>query len=722
MEHAAASAPVGGDGLFRDGLGERRLVRDAGGVGRELLCLRSELAAVPSFEFALRERLGRLSGFRHPYFVPVRAVERLADTRFPLGLLSERYNGIRLSRVLPRAAQRGVRLEIDAALFLARELLAALAAFHRASREVSHGAVALERLLLTANGRVMITEYSLGSALEQLRFPPERYWRDLRIPLPKGAGTPRFDQRLDVAQAGVVVLSLILGRALRDDEYPARVSDLAAAAWACVPDGGFEPLPPTLRAWLVRMLQLDGVRSYGSVDQALTDLDAAVVDAPFVGSADSVDQFLMRYRAQEGVGGPEVSVDLYAPLPGLARPIDVPPDPADATEPTRPPSDEPTATGVVPFGTSAPRADAVAHDSDGLGAFRSEQSDPDLPDDFPTEFPAETPRPTLASAGSRRDEPTLEPPGARSGGPRSAPPSAHASAAPPASPSGGASPLPTGGFTAVAPTLEFDEEAPLPPATLSPPDPEPAAAPRGARRAWAGVGAVAVATALLVFGQRWFSPAVAPSMGTLGITSSPRGAAAFVDGRPVGATPLKVQLPPGYHTLELRHAGESRSFSVSVQAGGHIEHYVELPAEAFAGVETGWLLVRSPLDLQVFEGDRLVGRTGAGQLTLPVGAHVLTFRNDEFGYRSTRSVAIGTGRATTATVDLPNGLVAVHARPWAEVWLDGRRVGTTPVGNLPVRIGSHEVVLRHPQLGERREQVTVLVNGLARLDIDLRKP
>ena len=53
----------------------------------------------------------------------------------------------------------------------------------------------------------------------------------------------------------------------------------------------------------------------------------------------------------------------------------------------------------------------------------------------------------------------------------------------------------------------------------------------------------------------------------------------------------------------------------------------------------------------------------------------------------------------------PNGTLSINAQPWAEVWVDGERVGETPIGNLSRRIGTHEVLFRHPDLGERRETV-----------------
>jgi hypothetical protein len=53
--------------------------------------------------------------------------------------------------------------------------------------------------------------------------------------------------------------------------------------------------------------------------------------------------------------------------------------------------------------------------------------------------------------------------------------------------------------------------------------------------------------------------------------------------------------------------------------------------------------------------------------------------------------------------------------------VDGERIGETPIGNLSRPIGRHEVIFRHPQLGEHREVVVVTANGPTRLGVDLRK-
>jgi len=66
------------------------------------------------------------------------------------------------------------------------------------------------------------------------------------------------------------------------------------------------------------------------------------------------------------------------------------------------------------------------------------------------------------------------------------------------------------------------------------------------------------------------------------------------------------------------------------------------------------------------------------------------------------------------------GTLALNAVPWAEAFIDGTSVGETPIGGTRVPVGTHEVVFRHPQLGERRTFVTVVVGQPARVGVDLR--
>jgi serine/threonine-protein kinase len=84
-------------------------------------------------------------------------------------------------------------------------------------------------------------------------------------------------------------------------------------------------------------------------------------------------------------------------------------------------------------------------------------------------------------------------------------------------------------------------------------------------------------------------------------------------------------------------------------------------------------------------------------------------------------VQVPPGRTATVDLELPRGVLHVNAAPWAEVWLDGQRVGETPIGNLNVPIGPHELIFRHPQFGEKRHAVSVTLGGPVRVSVDMKQ-
>src|SRR3954466_11089715 len=119
MDPAVSSPSTPAPVAFEDGLGLRRLALDrARNETVEMLCLRGDLTAVPSFEFALRERVSHLSAFSHASYGRVRSVERLKDPASTLALVSDVVAGMRLSDMLRFAEAAEVTLDIDAALCL----------------------------------------------------------------------------------------------------------------------------------------------------------------------------------------------------------------------------------------------------------------------------------------------------------------------------------------------------------------------------------------------------------------------------------------------------------------------------------------------------------------------------------------------------------------------------------------------------------------------------
>jgi hypothetical protein len=123
----------------------------------------------------------------------------------------------------------------------------------------------------------------------------------------------------------------------------------------------------------------------------------------------------------------------------------------------------------------------------------------------------------------------------------------------------------------------------------------------------------------------------------------------------------------------------------------------------------------SPIELEVFEGDRRLGSSATGIVSARAGRHDLELVNSVLGFRSRQSVEVRGGQVVSVAVSPPNGRVNINAAPWAEVWVDGRSMGETPIGNLSLPLGEHEVVFRHPQFGEQRKTVVVRLDGVTRV-------
>jgi hypothetical protein len=55
------------------------------------------------------------------------------------------------------------------------------------------------------------------------------------------------------------------------------------------------------------------------------------------------------------------------------------------------------------------------------------------------------------------------------------------------------------------------------------------------------------------------------------------------------------------------------------------------------------------------------------------------------------------------------------------VLIDGKLVGETPIGNLSIPLGEHEIIFRHPQLGELRRTALVRSDAVTRVSANLER-
>lgn len=206
--------------------------------------------------------------------------------------------------------------------------------------------------------------------------------------------------------------------------------------------------------------------------------------------------------------------------------------------------------------------------------------------------------------------------------------------------------------------------------------------------------------------------------GRLEVTSDPAGASVSVDGEQRGNAPLTIaDLEPGPHQVVVQGSGRTHRRSVIVEAGATASLVF---TNAPTGAESGWLAPKAGTQLHILERGRLIGTTESDRLLLPVGSHDLEFVADALGFRARRTVTIAAGQTTTVSVSLPQAAVNLNAVPWADVTIDGKEIGQTPIANFMLPIGSHQVVFRHPQFGEKQTSVVVSLQEAARVAVDMR--
>jgi hypothetical protein len=587
---------------FSDALGDRLLTFDNGTASSlELLRFKREFSDAPGFETALRKRVDDLSHLRHPSVGNVRGVEWLGAGE-GLALVSHHTAGRRLSEVLQDARGPAFALE------LIRQLAPALTAIQHHTPGLAHGLLTADRIIVTREGRLVLVEHALASAIDSLRLSARRVRVDFGLAMPPAGEVVILGPRTDVVQLGFIALSLLVGRQLDPAVYPAEIATLL--------DEYAREDPATsarLRDWLERALQIS--------------------KEPFA-NAEEANRAFDRLP-EESRPGAVAQPEPAAPAPPPA------PAPAPAAGPT-----------LVPAPLSAP-----------------------APAPAPVPVPAPAPvRPTLAAV------PPLPAPVPV---PKPAGPSRDAAVHQAAI--AGSSQVPRAGSVG--------------------------SASKAIRWAVAALAVVSVAEGIIIAG-RWLAAPVV----VMGPPSPLTDLAGPVPAPPPVVPQMPVLLPVATALASASETDPNADTRGSAQTSERAATPAPAPAPAgrFGGVR-----ISSPVELQVFEAGSLVGST-AGPIAIADGRHVFDLVNDALGYRGRMTVDVRAGQMASVPVTLPNGRISINAAPWAEVAIDGKPAGQTPLANLSIPIGSHEIVFRHPQFGEQRHTVVVKAEDITRVSASFR--
>ena len=764
---------------FVDQLGERFVVPQPSGSLLEYLHFRRDLAAAPFFEPAVKERLTRLANFRHVTYVRVRRLQRAE--RGALTLVSTHVPGRHLSEVLKIASRNGFRPATAAVLSLTRQLLTAVALLHDYGPDIFHGAIGPERVILGGDGRVVLGEYVLGTAVEQSVRPwgVHHVWRDLRLATLADVNLAGYGRRVDLLQVGLVTLAFLLGRPLTTADFPDGLQQVIEDATELGPDGERVPLGSELKSWIERMVCADPGTAFHSLlegQKALVPLLAETADSG--ASSGALEAFLERCESApwyQPSAEPEPCPDSDVPLAPVEvqeQPVTSAPssggvgeqDEAKAAlsrDPFGPwPVANPSESAATLFDAFNPSPEARPSAADMVTrAGENKASGPELEARSDAAW-VPTPPPEIQTLF----EAPMYPPVAPEPPPAPPTPWSHAEAQPAGDQADPGTeperPSPSAGYAAepTPPQTQArwgeERQEPEPSRADRQPARQPAVAPT-VRRAVAKprarlTGRIGLVVGLLVVGgllavavPRFWLGRTAPDEAVLVVDSErPASEADAPEAANVGVgqgtQPTRLHIttnPPGGKVSV--NGGPSRgtpvrmtdvppgTYTVSAEGPfGRVEQEVQVaPGEAaVVRVATaGWVRVAAPFDLQVTERGRVFGNTANGPVMVPIGRHHFDLVNSSLALKVRQFVDVTPGQIVAVPFDAGTGMMNLSADQPAEVWLDGALLGQTPLTSVAVPLGPHEVVFRHAKFGEVRYSVEVTLAAPVMLSVTFNK-
>jgi serine/threonine protein kinase len=141
-----------------------------------------------------------------------------------------------------------------------------------------------------------------------------------------------------------------------------------------------------------------------------------------------------------------------------------------------------------------------------------------------------------------------------------------------------------------------------------------------------------------------------------------------------------------------------------------------------AGAASSEAMLRVQVEgLANFVVDGRTQHAGAdGALHLLPGHHRIIVSSPSLAFQRTVEVDLRARESATRVVPRGRGLLRVAVTPWAEVNVDGRALGVTPLAPLEIAEGTHQVALKNGELGVvAKRRIVVAPNKETLLKLDL---
>ncbi len=236
---------------------------------------------------------------------------------------------------------------------------------------------------------------------------------------------------------------------------------------------------------------------------------------------------------------------------------------------------------------------------------------------------------------------------------------------------------------------------------------------------------VLIASASTLAARRYFrAPAApAPATGALVVNTNPPGARIAIDGDDRGTSPLRLDLAPGNHVVDVISDTGRRTIPVTIVAGSEVAHFIEAPQIAVAA--TGQLQIRTePAGARITVDGQPRGMSPALLDGLAPGAHKVALEGSLGSV--VEDVMVQAGAVASLIVPLNgaqgvpvSGWIAISAPAEVQLYEDGRLLGSSRTDRIMALVGKHDLEMVNDALGFRATRsVTVTAGRVTTIALD----
>ncbi len=202
------------------------------------------------------------------------------------------------------------------------------------------------------------------------------------------------------------------------------------------------------------------------------------------------------------------------------------------------------------------------------------------------------------------------------------------------------------------------------------------------------------------------------------ISSEPTGADVFLNEQRVGTTPYQGRQLAGNYALMLSHPmyyEHSEHFALEEGATVDLAAIEMMPRFGY------WQVTTTPREAEVLLDGRLVGTSPLTRGEISSGEHELSIRKPLYHeHKEIFVVEDGDDKSFDIALEPAYGQLIIDSdQQGAEVFIDGRQVGTTPYENLQQPSGRYNVRVSKELYSDSNEQVIVQDGELTRRFIPL---